>query len=509
MNEFARHVYCTCSHLIPGMKQVFIFLGLFLAASLTAESGFFPVQKIFEPKQLEGRADTVAKTFTPSDGSYRVSNFVDGYATICKTDKPYLFGIVTSSGLLIRDFDQMIKFYDGASFGSIELRDEEFEIPMNSIQPPPFPGSYFLCDKNGMIVYPKVLAHFGQADVFFGKEGQRRTDSLILVQPLDEHWTEATSGMSYNEFQARTFHTTMGVIDLDGKTVVELGRYKDIYTFYNGYAVVKSCSGQYGYIDRNGKEIVACMYDWIDPFSEGFAAVMKNQKWGYVDLTGKEVIAPEYDRAEPFKGGCAVVAEGKMQSEYKFGLINTQGKKLMPFESSIQLDYQNGYYRLCRYAREKYYGWVNLQGKEVIPAIYKVGSNIENGVAVVCKDNLWGLVDTAGNERFFQYNATIGIQNGMIGMKLNGKWGFIDVNGNVCVPFEYENVGLFGGPLAPVKLNNKWGFVNRKGKLVIPCEYNSATQYETGYCMVIGLGTLFFDPNGKPVREQEVKRRKE
>lgn len=493
------------------MKQVFFFLGLFLAASLTAQSAFFPRPANFEPKQLEGRADTVAKTFTPSDTSYRVSNFVDGYATICKTDKPHLFGIVTSSGLLIRELNQVVEFYDGASFGIIEVRDRELEIPMNSIQPPAFPGSYFLCDKNGMIVYPKLLAHFGQAELFW-EEDRSRNDSLILVQPLDERWSGKASVISYDELLARTFHTTMGVIDLHGKTIVELGHYKDIYTFHNGYAVVKSGSDQYGYIDRNGKEIVPCMYDWIGPFSEGFAVMMKNRKWGYVDLTGKEVIAPEYDQAEPFKGGCAVVAKGRIQSEYKFGLINTQGKKLMRFESSIQLDYQNGYYRLCRYdreKREKYYGWVNLQGKEVIPAIYTNGCNIENGVAVVYKNNAWGLVDTTGNERFFQYGTTIGIQNGMIGMSLNGKWGFIDVNGNVCVSFEYQNVGLFGGPLAPVKLNNKWGFVNRKGKLVIPCEYSSATQYETGYCMVTGPGPLFFDPNGKPVREQDVKRWKE
>ena len=45
-------------------------------------------------------------------------------------------------------------------------------------------------------------------------------------------------------------------------------------------------NGKWGYIDKTGKEVIPCKYDWAWQFYEGFAQVSTKGKWGYVDKQG-------------------------------------------------------------------------------------------------------------------------------------------------------------------------------------------------------------------------------
>lgn len=51
-------------------------------------------------------------------------------------------------------------------------------------------------------------------------------------------------------------------------------------------------NGMWGYIDKQGKECIPCIYDYVDEglggeplrnFHEGLVAVCENDKWGFVD----------------------------------------------------------------------------------------------------------------------------------------------------------------------------------------------------------------------------------
>jgi hypothetical protein len=63
--------------------------------------------------------------------------------------------------------------------------------------------------------------------------------------------------------------------------------YDDAGTFREGLAVVQK-NGKYGYINREGVEVVPCVYDGAWGFSEGLARVRKNGKWGYINREGVE-----------------------------------------------------------------------------------------------------------------------------------------------------------------------------------------------------------------------------
>ena len=57
----------------------------------------------------------------------------------------------------------------------------------------------------------------------------------------------------------------------------------------NSLAPVCNDKGMWGYINKNGSEVIPYKYGYADSFMEGTARVMKNGKWLEIDLDGKEL----------------------------------------------------------------------------------------------------------------------------------------------------------------------------------------------------------------------------
>ena len=77
--------------------------------------------------------------------------------------------------------------------------------------------------------------------------------------------------------------------------------YKKVYdydVYHKDWALAKSIAGTYGFIDRNGKEIVPAIYNKIYKFKENnekFAMVKSiANSYGFIDDKGKEVIKAIY-----------------------------------------------------------------------------------------------------------------------------------------------------------------------------------------------------------------------
>lgn len=103
-----------------------------------------------------------------------------------------------------------------------------------------------------------------------------------------------------------------------------------------GVALVR-LRGKYGFIDKEGKEVVPLIYDDIEDETKEsgwyktcmFLAVKRNQKWGLID-SNHNIIAPcVYDKIENF-----------YESQYmhwakrdgKYGTIDQAGNIAIPFE---------------------------------------------------------------------------------------------------------------------------------------------------------------------------------
>lgn len=127
-----------------------------------------------------------------------------------------------------------------------------------------------------------------------------------------------------------------------------------------------------GYIDKTGKLVVALKYEDARPFSESLAAVKLNGLWGFVSKEGKEVVQPQIGRVDDFKNGYAVVAHGKIE----------QGK---PFNA---------------YDKGAVWGIIGKDGKAVVPIVnYSVSLN-QDGIVTTVNGSLETKVHISAYEEF-------------------------------------------------------------------------------------------------------------
>lgn len=77
----------------------------------------------------------------------------------------------------------------------------------------------------------------------------------------------------------------------------------------------KDEGAKWGFIDPNGIFPFKPIYDMVQLFANGLAAVQLKGKWGYIDKTGKQVIPFKYDSVTRFdlnvKGQAQVKYDGK------------------------------------------------------------------------------------------------------------------------------------------------------------------------------------------------------
>ena len=71
-----------------------------------------------------------------------------------------------------------------------------------------------------------------------------------------------------------------------------LNNYDYIMDSSESLACVKK-DGKYGFINKEGEEVIKPVHHWAHDFSEGLARVEKNGRYGFIDKEGKEVIKHE------------------------------------------------------------------------------------------------------------------------------------------------------------------------------------------------------------------------
>lgn len=104
-----------------------------------------------------------------------------------------------------------------------------------------------------------------------------------------------------------------------------LKKYDAVWGFFNGLAKVW-LNDKYGFVDKDGNEVVPPKYDEVGEFIEGLVAVQLDGKWGFVNKKGRNVIPPKYNFVWYFSEGLAPVLKGK------WGFVNKRGEEVIPLK---------------------------------------------------------------------------------------------------------------------------------------------------------------------------------
>ena len=277
-----------------------------------------------------------------------------------------------------------------------------------------------------------------------------------------------------------------GVVDEHNRMIIPF-LYDDIGEFNEG-KIVACKNGKWGCLDLNAREIIPFEYDYLEGFKNGLCKFRKGDgysynysyddelgyipvpakgEYGYLNKNGVEVIpgrCPKignlsedkivaYHNSIPNKVN---YANEELPWEYRTGWVcfNSKGETLLFFEKKFK-QWNTPYHKFGDFHEGKikvqqhdYWGCANIEGELIIPSIYEdLGDFCEGKIAAKEQGGFWGYLDEQGEVIIpFKYSEAHNFHFGIACVQqYDGKWGAIDAAGNIIVPFEYEKMGDFDG----------------------------------------------------------------
>lgn len=137
-------------------------------------------------------------------------------------------------------------------------------------------------------------------------------------------------------------------------------------------------AGYTAYFDTEGNVVLSFsnLYESYGNFTEGLARVMRNGKWGFINREGQEVIPPRFHFADEFAEGRSIVRN----EQDLHGAIDTQGNLVIDYRFPALTSFIKGY---AKFGDLKTWGLIDASGNIVVPQIYvSIGQVYRNKVTV-------------------------------------------------------------------------------------------------------------------------------
>lgn len=137
-------------------------------------------------------------------------------------------------------------------------------------------------------------------------------------------------------------------------------------------------AGYTAYFDTDGNVVLSFsnLYESYGNFTEGLARVMRNGKWGFINREGVEVIPPRFHFADEFAEGRSIVRN----EQDLHGAIDTRGNLVIDYRFPALTGFVKGY---AKFGDLKTWGLIDASGNIVVPQIYvSIGQVYRNKVTV-------------------------------------------------------------------------------------------------------------------------------
>jgi hypothetical protein len=160
---------------------------------------------------------------------------------------------------------------------------------------------------------------------------------------------------------------------------------------FSGNLLEVNKNGKWGYIDRNGQEVIPLIFDETEPVDSGLAVVCRNNKYGFYRDDGKEILAPVYDELR-VSGSWLICGKGRYP---RYGVLNRKGQEIIACEhESITRD------KHVFIVQHDWDMWAlfDSTGQALTPFSYERIYPFSDGLAVVEKNELYGYINDKGQE---------------------------------------------------------------------------------------------------------------
>lgn len=217
-------------------------------------------------------------------------------------------------------------------------------------------------------------------------------------------------------------------------------------------------------------------------FEENALKVQKNGMYGLINIDGKEILPCEYDGITILKGiKNSLVAK----KDGKVGIVNSDGTIIVPVEyvdvSAVTEDYKNGF--IVKNSESKF-GVIKSDGQIALECKYDAIENMaDNGKYVVKENGVWKVVAEDGTAYLEgKVGNVTSMNNGNVITIENGKYGVINIASEIKVPSEYENLAYLFDDKYAAKKDGKYGIINTNNETVVDfkyedIQYNKLTDY--------------------------------
>ncbi len=243
-------------------------------------------------------------------------------------------------------------------------------------------------------------------------------------------------------------------------------------------------AGKCGFINRNGKHVIDCVYDTLLKFRTGYVIFVQNGKKGLVNDLGKTIISARYDDMNYFFGHLALVKTGAF-----YGLVDELGQSVLPCKYDTIARFENSTEALL----VKKNGKVGIYDTEGFPI---VECSYDSVYADKRKRNTVILVKGSMREEstvYYEPAIKIDDESKLVRFEKNNLYGLLTPDSQtVYVKPIYEYIDVFYNGLAIVKRDGKWGMINKFGKEIVEPKYDYINPYSCGFARIAKNGKIGF-----------------
>ncbi|GAA4892522.1 hypothetical protein GCM10023311_16270 [Flaviramulus aquimarinus] len=233
-------------------------------------------------------------------------------------------------------------------------------------------------------------------------------------------------------------------------------------------------NGKYSYINKYGEVVLPPIYDdnSSQGFNEGVAAVILNKEFLIVNEKG-DILK---NLGKNLFGSPGVCYNGLIAVSANTGGVFINKKGVIVLKSFLLApgDFTGALAPVQKVIEDRIKtGYIDENGRLVVPYQYDDGDNFYNNIAIVEKNDKYGIINIKGEELVAPKYDEIGIPDfekyNLLTVEVNGKFGWIDKYGKLIIPIKYSYYGMprfDDNGRAYVKDNTGYHHINTKGERI-------------------------------------------